>query len=250
MKPPFSITNKMLNQIVEISQIVGRLEVEYERQLHLRKDNRIRSIQSSLAIENNSLSVQQVTDIVNGKRVLGKPKEIQEVKNAYDAYEQILQFDPYSLDDFLTAHGLMTRGLVDNAGDWRIGDIGIYDSQGNLIHMGARPQFVPKLMADLFQWAKLDDTPSLIKGAVMHYEIEVIHPFSDGNGRMGRLWQTVLLSSQNPVFAWLPVETIVYEKQAEYYATLGKADQANDSTVFIEFMLDSILVMISNYVNE
>lgn len=233
--------------MVTISQMIGRLEIEYERHLHLRKDNRVRSIQSSLAIENNTLSIQQVTDIIDGKRVLGKPKEIQEVKNAYDAYEKILQFDPYNMNDFLSAHGMMTAGLTDASGHWREGDIGIYDAKGNLIHMGARPQFVPKLMADLFAWAKTDDTPTLIKSAVMHYEIEVIHPFSDGNGRMGRLWQTVLLSAENPVFAWLPIETIVYEKQADYYAVLGKADKANDSTVFIEFMLASILEMLKKY---
>lgn len=250
MKPPFILTNTMLNQIVQISQQIGRLEVAYQRQLQLRKDNRLRSIQSSLAIENNSLTLTQVTDIINGKRVLGNPKEIQEVKNAYDAYEQILNFDPYSIDDFLRAHGLMTKGLVDYSGEWRQGDIGIYDSSGNLIHMGARPQFVPKLITDLFHWAKTDDTPILIKSAVMHYEIEVIHPFSDGNGRMGRLWQTVLLSIQNPVFAWLPVETIVYENQAQYYRALGLADKANNSTVFIEFMLDAILNMVNAYINE
>lgn len=250
MQPPFSITNNMLNHMVTISQMIGRLEIEYERHLHLRKDNRVRSIQSSLAIENNTLSIQQVTDIIDGKRVLGKPKEIQEVKNAYDAYEKILQFNPYNMDDFLSAHGMMMAGLTDASGHWREGDIGIYDAKGNLIHMGARPQFVPKLMADLFAWAKTDDTPTLIKSAVMHYEIEVIHPFSDGNGRMGRLWQTVLLSAENPVFAWLPIETIVYEKQADYYAVLGKADKANDSTVFIEFMLTSILEMLKKYDND
>lgn len=250
MKPPFNLTNTMLNQIVLISQQIGRLELAYQRQLHLQKDNRLRSIQSSLAIENNSLTLTQVTDIINGKRVHGNPREIQEVKNTYDAYEQILQFDPYSINDFLTAHGMMTKGLTDHSGAWRQGDIGIYDSAGNLIHMGARPQFVPKLMMDLFNWAKTDDTPILIKSTVMHYEIEVIHPFSDGNRRMGRLWQTVLLSLQNPVFAWLPVETIVYENQAQYYAILGQAGKTNNATVFIEFMLDAILNMVNAYINE
>ncbi len=187
MKPPFDITNTMLNQIVDISQQIGQLNIAYERQLHLRKNNRLRSIQASLAIENNSLSVEQVTAIIDGKRVLGNPKEIQEVKNAYDAYEHIGIFKPFDLNDFLIAHRLMTQGLVNQSGRFRLTDVGIFDSQGQVIHMGARPPFIQKAMQDLFTWAKKDTTPALIKSSVMHYEIEVIHPFEDGNGRMGRL---------------------------------------------------------------
>lgn len=240
MKPPFTVTNTALNVMVEIAERVGRLQFDYERNLHMRKDNRLRSIQASLAIENNSLTLAQVTDIVNGKAVLGAPKEIQEVKNAYDAYEQIPHLSPYRVSDFLHAHRLMTQTLIDDAGQFRRGDVGIFDSQGEVIHMGARPDFVPDLVKKLFDWAKDDDTPTLIKSCVMHYEIEVIHPFSDGNGRMGRLWQTLLLASDNPVFAWLPIETMVYENQTQYYQTLGRADKNNDATVFIEFMLTII----------
>lgn len=244
---PFSITTKMLNLIVEISHKLGTLQLAYERNLHLRKNNRLRSIQASLAIENNSLTLEQVTDIINGKRVLGHPKEIREVQNAYDAYDEILRYDPYSLPDFLNAHQLLTNDLVKEAGQFRTQDVGIYNTQGVLVHMGARPQFVAKLMQDLFDWARQDSTPALIKSAVVHYEIEMIHPFSDGNGRMGRLWQNVILSQWNPIFAWLPIETMVYAHQPEYYKMLALADSQNDSTAFIEFMLAMILETLEAY---
>lgn len=247
MKPPFSITNKMLNLMVKISHKLGKLQIEYERNLHLRKENRIRSIHSSLAIENNSLTLEQVTAVLNGKRVLGHPKEIQEVKNAYDAYDEILSYDPYSVQDFLKAHYLLTQTIVDESGNFRSKNVGIYNASGQLVHMGARPQFVEKLISDLFTWAKNDDTPDLIKSAVVHYEIEMIHPFNDGNGRIGRLWQSVILSRANPIFAWIPIETIIYAYQAEYYQVLAQADKENDSTVFIEFMLGVILETLENY---
>ncbi|MDP8101511.1 Fic family protein [Phocoenobacter atlanticus] len=246
-KPPFEITNTALNLVVQISEKIGRLQADYDKQLHLRKNNRLRSIQASLAIENNSMSLEQVTDIINGKRVLGEPKDIQEVKNAYEAYEKILRFSPYSVKDFLTAHRLMTQGLIKDAGKFRLSDVGIFNHKGDVIHMGERPEFVPKLVKDLFAWAKNDDTPALIKSCVIHYELELIHPFADGNGRMGRLWQNVLLSQSNPVFAWLPIETIVYEHQDEYYATLRQADKTSSATVFIEFMLSIILKTIQSY---
>lgn len=247
--PSFTVTNKALNLVLAIAEKMGRLSWEYEQQLHLWKDHRLRSIQSSLAIENNSLSLEQVTAVINGRRVLASPKEIQEVKNAYEAYEQIPHFSPYELADFQHTHRLMMQGLIDDAGYFRRGDVGIFDGQGKVVHMGARPDFVPKLMTDLFTWAKQDDTPTLIKSCVMHYEIEVIHPFADGNGRMGRLWQTVMLSADNSVFAWLPIETVVYQHQADYYQTLAKSDTAGDSTIFIEFMLSIILQTIKDYDN-
>lgn len=247
MKPPFTITNIMLNQIVTISQRIGQLSVAYERHLQLRKNHRIRSIQASLAIENNSLSLEQVSDIIDGKRVLGNPREIQEVKNAYDAYEQIGRLKPYVLKDFLHAHQLMTHGLVNQSGQFRHTDVGVFDNHGNVIHIGARPPFIQKAMQDLFAWAKADDTPALIKSSVMHYEIEVVHPFEDGNGRMGRLWQTVVLADWQPIFAWLPIESMVYAHQSDYYRVLGEADKANDSTVFIEFMLDIIAKTLADY---
>ncbi|PID44297.1 MAG: cell filamentation protein Fic [Proteobacteria bacterium] len=246
-KPPFTITNAALNLMVKIAEKIGQLQVAYAQNLHLRKNNRLRSIQASLAIENNSMSLEQVTDIINGRQVLGEPREIQEVKNAFDAYENIPNLSPYCVEDFLQSHHLMMRSLIDNAGQFRKGDVGIFNAQGKVMHIGARPEFVPGLVADLFAWARQDDTPALIKSCVMHYEVEVIHPFADGNGRMGRLWQTVLLSADNPVFAWLPIETMVYRHQADYYATLAQADAHNDSTVFIEFILSVILQTIENY---
>lgn len=246
-KPPFTLTNTMLNNMVEISRLIGQLQFQHKRNLALRRENRIQSIQSSLAIENNSLSLEQVTAILDGRRVLGPPKDIQEVKNAYEAYEEILTYRPYSVDDFLKAHRLLTQGLVKQSGRFRNGDVGIYNAQGQLVHMGARPQFVPGLIADLFAWAETDQTPLIIKSAVVHYEIEMIHPFEDGNGRMGRLWQSVLLSSWNPLFAWLPIETMVHENQELYYRKLRESDAANSSTGFIEFMLDMILRALENY---
>lgn len=247
MKSSFYVTNKMLNLIVEITQAATRLEIEQERSLYIRKENRIRSIHSSLAIEKNSLSFEQVTDIINGKRVLGAPKEIREVQNAFEAYELVFKMDPYSIDDFLRAHELMTRGLIQESGQFRSGDVGVYDSMGNVIHIGARPQFVYTLIQELFDWANTEDVPDLIKSCVVHFEIEMIHPFPDGNGRMGRLWQNLILSKWQKVFEWIPVETIVYENQQRYYEMLEMGDKANDSTPFIEFMLEVILETISEF---
>ena len=247
MKPPFSINNNMLNKIVEISKAIGNLEFQVDRNLKLRKENRIKSIHSSLAIENNSLTVEQMTDIIDGKRVLGNPKEIREVKNAYDVYEEILTLNPYKQSDFLKAHGLLTTGIVNESGQYHHKDVGIFDGAGNVIHMGARPQFIGNLMDDLFNWGASDDTPEIIKSCVFHFEIETIHPFEDGNGRIGRLWQTVILANWNSIFAWIPIETIIYENQEAYYDALAKADRANDSSEFIEFMLDIILETLIAY---
>lgn len=247
MKPPFSVSNLMLNQMVEISNLLGQLAFHVERNLKLRKENRIKSIHSSLAIENNSLTVEQITAIINGKRVLGDPREIQEVKNAYDAYEEILTLKPYEQKDFLKAHGLLTKDIVNRPGQYRNEDVGIYDSEGTLIHAGARPQFLGNLMTALFDWGANDDTPELIKSCVFHYEIETIHPFEDGNGRMGRLWQTVILANWNPIFSWIPIETLIYENQSAYYDALAQADVKNDSSSFVEFMLDIILTTLREY---
>lgn len=247
MKPPFTLTNTMLHQVIEISRVLGILEFSVKSDLKLRKENRIKSIHSSLAIENNSLTEKQVTDIIDGKRVLGDPKEIREVKNAYDAYEEILTLDPYRQKDFLKAHRLLTAGIVNEAGKYRSRDIGIFDEIGNVVHMGARPQYLQALMDDLFAWGKNDNTPELIKSCVFHYEIETIHPFADGNGRMGRLWQTVILANWNPIFAWIPIETLIYENQRNYYKVLEQVDQETNSNRFIEFMLAIILKTLKSY---
>lgn len=247
MKPIFSITKKMLSQVIQISRIIGNLEFQTERNLRLRKENRIKSIQSSLAIENNNLTIEQVTAIIDGKRVLGHPREIKEVKNAYDVYEKILSLKPYKQEDFLFAHKLLTIDILKTSGRYRLKDVGVFDSDGNVIHMGARPDFIAELMKNLFEWGVRDDTHELIKSCVFHYEIEVIHPFEDGNGRIGRLWQTVILANWNPIFAWIPIETIIYEHQKEYYDAIALANQENDSNIFIEFMLGIILKTLITY---
>ena len=193
------------------------------------------------------MSIEQITAIIDGKRVLGDPKEIKEVKNAYEAYEKILNLNPYSEKDFLLAHKLLTTEIVGQSGKYRNSDVGIFDEQGNMVHLGARPQFIGHLMGELFDWGRKDDTPELVKSCVFHYEIEMIHPFEDGNGRMGRLWQNVILANWNPLFSWIPIETIIYENQQRYYKVLAQADRNNNSTVFIEFMLGVILETLLAY---
>jgi Fic family protein len=193
-----------------------------------------------LAIENNTLSLGQVTDIIAGKRVLGLPHEIQEVKNAYQAYEHLLEYDPYKVKDFLKAHQFMTTDLVKEAGRFRSQGVGVFAGT-QLIHAGANYRFVPQLITDLFAWAKKTDVHPLIKSSIVHFEVEFIHPFMDGNGRIGRLWQTLILSKWNELFAWLPVETVVYENQQGYYDALQISEKTGNSEVFIEFMLNAIL---------
>ncbi|MGT2785170.1 Fic family protein [Streptococcus merionis] len=246
MQPQYILTDKMLNRVVGISELTALLVLE-KRALHLRKENRIRSIQSSLAIENNSLTLEQVTDIIDGKRVLGAPKEIHEVQNAYEAYERVFQLNPYRVDDFLRAHRLLTKDLVKRSGQFRAGDVGVYDSQGTVVHVGARPQFVPKLVQDLFEWAEKSTLPDLIKSCIVHFELEIIHPFEDGNGRMGRLWQSLILYQWQDIFEWIPVETVIYEHQQTYYDSLSLSNHQNDATIFIEFMLDAILETLQEY---
>lgn len=245
MTPNFTITNVMLNLIVEISAIAGQLSLE-KRDLHLRKENRIRSIQSSLAIENNSLSLEQVTQIINGKRVLGPPKDIHEVENAYQAYEQAFLLDPYDYRDLLKAHKLLTDGLIKETGKFRSKDIAVYSGE-NIVHLGAKAEFVPKLVKNLLAWAKKSEMPALIKSCVVHFELEIIHPFSDGNGRIGRLWQSLILSKWEPLFEWVPIETVIYQHQQRYYEALSLSNRQNDSSVFIEFMLEAILTTLKSY---
>jgi Fic family protein len=237
----YTVTPRTLDLVAKIAEMVGELQGsgEYARNLHLRKVNRLRSIQSSLAIEANSLSIEQVTDIINGKRVFGHPNEIQEVKNAYEAYEHLLEYDPYSAADFLKAHKYMTEKLVDSAGHFRSKSVGVWGN-GELIHAGAHQDFVPKLVTELLEWAKTSDIHPIIKSSIVHFEIEFIHPFADGNGRIGRLWQTLLLSEWNELFAWLPIETVVYENQQGYYDALHESERSTDSGVFIEFMCEAI----------
>lgn len=246
-QPPFHITEKMISLVAEISEQVGRIIVLQHGALnpHLRRENRIRTIHSSLAIEHNSLSLEQVSAIINGKRILGNPNEIKEVQNAYDAYELLLQLDESSVNDLLKAHKLMMSGLVKENGRFRSEGVGVFDGD-RLVHMAPPAEFVPEHINNLFQWYKSSELHPLIKSAVFHYEFEFIHPFADGNGRMGRMWHTLLLGRWKELFFWLPIEELIQSRQKEYYDALGKADVQADSAVFIELMLEIIRDTLKN----
>ncbi len=237
-RPPFEITSEIVNLISRISERIGEIHAfrNTPANVRLRKENRIKTIHSSLAIENNSLGIEQITAILEGKRVLGSPREITEVKNSIEVYERLLELDPLSEADLLKAHKLMMHDLVSESGKYRTGAVGIFNGN-RMVHVAPPAERVPFLMADLFEWLKSSDAHPLIKSCVFHYEFEFIHPFQDGNGRMGRLWQTVILKEWREIFAWLPAETLVKEHQKEYYAALGSSDRKADSTGFIEFML-------------
>ena len=212
-KPPFEITNQMIDYVAEIAELVGKLSAVSSLSANptLRRSNRIRTIHGSLAIEQNALSLEQVTAVLNGKHVLAPPKDIAEVKNAYEIYERLDELDPYSAEDLLTAHGIMTRGLVEESGIFRTRPVGVVDNEEHVLHFGTLPQYVPDLVMELLDWAKTSEVHMLIRSCVFHYELELIHPFADGNGRVGRLWHTLLLSKWNSAFAWLPVESIIHD---------------------------------------
>lgn len=207
----------------------------------LRRQNRIRSIHASLAIENNTLSLEQVTSVIAGKRVLGQLREIQEVKNAFAAYAALPSWNSSSVKDLLAAHRLMLQGLVDDAGKFRSRSVGI--AQGKrIVHLAPPADQVPGLMKDLLGWLRRTDAHPLIAGCLFHYELDFIHPFADGNSRMGRLWQTLILSQWNPLLAFLPVEAVIRDQQADYYKVLAACDNAGNSTAFIEFLLSVLLI--------
>ena len=247
--PPFEITSKIIELISNISEKIGEISSiqNNSHYIQLRKENRIQTIHSSLAIENNSLSLEQITAIIDGKRVLGNPNEIQEVKNSVQAYDLLLTLNPYNEKDLLKAHKLMMQDLVENSGKYRTDGVGIFDGE-KVVHVAPPAKRIPELMADLFEWLKTSDVHPLIKSCVFHYEFEFIHPFQDGNGRIGRLWQTVILKEWKEVFAWIPVETLIKENQKEYYNTLGVSDKSANSTKFIEFMLSIILTTIEEII--
>lgn len=239
--PPYTITNKIVDLIAGISELIGHITVTsgLNNNPKLRRANRIKTIQASLAIENNTLTVEQITALLNGKRILGTHAEIKEVKNAYEVYEQLLTFNPYSVSDLLKAHGILMADLVKNAGYFRTGCVGVFKGR-QVVHMAPPAEFVPEHIGNLINWYQKSTAHPLIKSAVFHYEFEFIHPFADGNGRMGRLWHTLLLAEWKEILAWIPVETLVKERQEEYYDALGKADKEADSTVFVEFMLTAL----------
>ena len=248
-QPPFKITSKIIDYISRISEKIGEINSleNSPHQVKLRKENRIKTIHSSLAIENNSLTIEQITAIIDGKRVLGSPNEIQEVKNAVQTYELLLKLNPYEEKDLLKAHSLMMQDLVSNNGKYRKEGVGIFDGN-QVVHLAPPADRVPLLMADLFNWLKTSDVHPLIKSCVFHYEFEFIHPFQDGNGRMGRLWQTVILKEWKEVFAWIPVETLIKENQSEYYNALNSSDKEADSSSFIEFILSLLLKTIEEII--
>ena len=241
LSPPFKITNDILNLVYEIGELVGKIsaEKEFEKNLTLRKENRIKTIYSSLAIEQNTLTFEQVTDVINGKRVLAPLKDIKEVQNAYEIYERLEELNENSMKDLLLAHKIMTSELIKESGRFRSKNAGVYQGD-KLIHMGTLPEYIPELINNLFLWLKNSKEHPLIKAAVFHYEFEFIHPFQDGNGRIGRLWHSLILSKWKKFFAWLPIESLVQKYQKEYYIAINNSNKDGESNEFILFMLEII----------
>jgi Fic family protein len=240
-KPPFTISDKTVNLVADIMELVTKITIKEVNGINpkLRRNNRIKTIQASLAIENNSLSLEQVTAIINGKRILGPGQDIREVQNAYEAYEKLLGLEPYSVDSLLTAHKLLMNDLTKESGKFRSGGVGIFAGE-QLVHMAPPAYLVREQIEQLIQWSKISAVHPLIKSCVFHYEFEFIHPFTDGNGRIGRMWQTLILYKWKKIFGWLPVESLIKERQDEYYKVLGECDKGADSKMFIEFLLQGI----------
>jgi len=249
-KPPYSLTAKAFKLVIAISEQLGKYQgLQLDKpEPQLRRKNRIRSIHSSLVIEGNRLSQEQVSDILDGKRVLGPARDILEVRNAIKAYDSLDKFKAHKSESLLKAHGLLMQGLAEDAGQLRSGNVGIFKGT-KLTHMAPPKHLVKKHISDLLSYLNSDEHP-LIKSCVFHYEFEFIHPFSDGNGRLGRLWQSLILTEFNPVFAYLPVESLIKAKQRKYYDVLAHCDKAADSSSFIEFMLEIILAAIKSLLQE
>lgn len=246
-QPPFHMTDKITNLTAAICELLGQIKILSRGNLapHLRKENRIRTIHSSLSIEHNSLTLEQVAAIIDGRRILGNPVEIQEVKSAYTAYEMMLTLDPYSVDDLLKAYKAMMNELISENGRFRSGGVGVFNGKV-LVHMAPPANMVPGQIQDLFTWYKTAEIHPLIRSSIFHYEFEFIHPFADGNGRMGRMWHSLLLGRWNEIFYWLPVEDLIRLRQEEYYNALGKSDTDADSCAFVEFLLQVIMDTLQN----
>ena len=249
--PPFSVSSRAISLVAEISAQIERYAIRMEQAdgLRLRKANKIRTIHSSLAIEGNRLSENQVYDILEGKHVVAPIREIQEVKNAIRTYELYASLNPFDIHDLLKAHGVMMEALVDNPGCFRSGGVGVFEGN-RCVHLAPPPMRVPELMEDLFCWLKHASDHLLIRSCVFHYEFEFIHPFNDGNGRMGRLWQSLILGRLNPVFEHLPIENLVYANQQLYYEAIESSTQQADCSPFIDFMLNEILNALKKYQGE
>lgn len=250
MNPPFSITANVLGEVGQIERLIGRIEAfqQLKPQPYLRKSNRIRTVQGSLAIEGNTLDLEQVTAIIEGKPVIGDKEEVQAVLNAIKVYEGMGRFDPFSIKDLLEAHKVMMDDLVAGAGKWRSTNVGIM--KGAVVsHVAPQADRVSHLMDELFRFAKNEEHHLLIRGCVFHYELEFIHPFVDGNGRLGRFWHSLLLYRYHSVFEYIPVESLIKENQKDYYDALEKADSLGDSTVFVEFSLSIIHQALDDFLN-
>lgn len=240
-EPPFNRTAKSDNLCMEIAELVGALNPKGDLASNptLHRELRIKTIHSSLLIEGNKLDEHAVTSILDGKRVLGDAHDILEVKNAKRAYDMIPDLDPYSIKDLLKAHKTMMKGLIDEAGRFRSGNVGVFDGEV-LIHAGTPAAYVPEVMADIFDWLRTTEMHPLLASCIFHFEFEFAHPFADGNGRTGRLWHTLLLSQWKQVLAWLPIESTIRSRQSGYYAALAESDRSGSSEVFVEFMLEAI----------
>ncbi len=241
-QPPYTITNQILSLVAQISECLGRLSVNCAspRELKLRKVNRVRTIQGSLAIEGNELTQEQITALLNGKRILAPKKQVQEALNAINVYQELNSWSSHREVDLLQAHEVLMIGLQSMIGRYRMDGVGVF-KDGQVLHMAPPAERVPKLMSELFHWLANDNSHPLIRSCVFHYEFEFIHPFSDGNGRMGRLWQTLILSEWNPLFAHLPVESFIYDNQQTYYDAINRSTLKADSEPFISFMLQMVL---------
>ena len=249
--PPFTVSSEAINLIAEISGLIERYAIRLEQEdgLRLRKANRIKTIHSSLAIEGNTLTEGEVRDIIDGKNVVAPIKQIQEVKNAIATYELYPTLNPFSVKDLLKAHGVMMQALVDDAGRFRRGGVGVFGEQG-IVHLAPPADRVPMLMNDLFDWLKTSKDHLLIRSCVFHYEFEFIHPFIDGNGRTGRLWQSLILGKLHPMFEHLPVENMVYANQQAYYDAITASTKAAQSGPFIDFMLGEIYKTLKEHQGE
>jgi Fic family protein len=251
MKPPYKISNKALLLISTISKSIGEIEGRLLKspEPQLRKQNKIKTIQATLEIEGNTLSLEQVTAVLDGKRVLGPEKEILEVKNANELYELIDSLEWHSINDLFRAHDSLMQNLVNSAGSFRSKNVGVLKGS-KVSHIAPKPNFVPELVQNLFSWAESSDLHDLVKSCIVHYELEFIHPFEDGNGRMGRFWQSLILYNYNSLFRFIPVESLIKENQKSYYEVLELCDKAGESTLFIEFMLGIIDECLLEYVNQ
>ena len=252
--PPFVITNEILNYVSSIMEKIGKISSfdNLSRFPILRKQNRIRSIQSSCAIEANSLTISQVEDVINDKIVIGPSKDIKEIKNAINAYDIAFDKNPFLEKDLKYIHSVMTKDLIELSGKYRTTGEGVIDNKGNLIFIAPPKEMVPTLMSNLINWAKenFNNISPLILSSIFHYEFVFIHPFSDGNGRMARLWQNLILSKWKPIFKYIPIESLIKKYQLEYYDAISKSNLNGDSTVFIEFMLKMIDLSLTDLIND